>query len=123
MIVKDIGYSSEYVLRIYLDYLIRNLIRLGISYCQVENSEIHFDNYVYRFIYKECEIDYMNLFPNPELYDKEVNLNNIEFSYKQDKFVKNNKIDNIQDGIKVKKIIKNRSYYPSIRYYKKIKKR
>lgn len=55
MVVRNIYVSDK---EYFLEFLIRDLIKHGISYCLVkEADEIHFDNYIIRFHEKVSEID------------------------------------------------------------------
>ena len=47
MVVRNIYVSDK---EYFLEFLIRDLIKYGISYCLVkEADEVHFDNYIIRF--------------------------------------------------------------------------
>lgn len=52
MRVKNIFVSDK---KLYLDILIRELIKCEISYVLVDNYEIHFDDFIVR-LYEKCEI-------------------------------------------------------------------
>ena len=55
MVVRNIYVSDK---EYFLEFLIRDLIKYGISYCLVkEADEVHFDNYIIRFHTKVNETD------------------------------------------------------------------
>ncbi len=59
MIVRDVYVSDK---EYFLEFLIRDLIKHGISYCFLkDDNELHFDNYIIRFHEKVNEIDNLNV--------------------------------------------------------------
>lgn len=59
MIVRDVYVSDK---EYFLEFLIRDLIKHGISYCFLkDDNELHFDNYIIRFHEKMNEIDNLNV--------------------------------------------------------------
>ena len=90
MVVRNIYVSDK---EYFLEFLIRDLIKYGISYCLVkEADEVHFDNYIIRFHTKVNETDnlddllrtLMEIEPNTrDFFISENENNNTDYSDKR----------------------------------------
>lgn len=108
MIVKNYLVSDK---EIYLEYLIKELIKYNISYVLIDNYEIHFTNYIIRLITKD---ELLSLFKN-DIFTEILVTN----SFKENKT--KNKLDNKTVPKQNKKSIKdqNRNAMQKIKSYKR----